>query len=66
MLKKRLTISLNEDDHEALSKMAEVEERSLSWVVNQAVKHFLSGKGIQQSFSIKTMEHGSKGHPRTQ
>jgi hypothetical protein len=39
--KKRLTISLDEGDHGDLLKLAEQEERSLNWVVVQAVRYYL-------------------------
>lgn len=40
-MKRRLTISMDEPDYRALEQLAEQDERSLSWVICQAVKFYL-------------------------
>lgn len=37
----RLTVSLEEQDHRALSQIAQVRDASLSWVVRQAIRQFI-------------------------
>lgn len=39
--KRRLTISLDEEDYAALQTIAETDDRSMSWVIGQAVKQYL-------------------------
>jgi predicted transcriptional regulator len=45
----RITVGLEQRDYDALATLAEQEERSLSWMVAQAVKEFLRGReeGVQ-------------------
>lgn len=40
-MKRRLTISLDEADYRALEQLAEQDDRSLSWIICQAVKLYL-------------------------
>ena len=37
----RLTVSLTEDDHEALTALADKDEVSISWVVRRAIEEYL-------------------------
>lgn len=39
--KRRLTISLDVDDYDEVRRLAESDDRSLSWVINEAVKCYL-------------------------
>ena len=39
--KKRLTISLDTPDYDELQALAERDDRSLSWVISQAVKRYI-------------------------
>jgi hypothetical protein len=45
----RITVGLEQRDYDALTALAEREERSLSWMVAQAVKELLRGReeGVQ-------------------
>lgn len=47
--KTRITVGLEQRDYENLAALAEQEERSLSWMVAQAVKELLRGRaeGVQ-------------------
>lgn len=47
MERRRLTISLEPEEYEALVHYAESNERSLNWVVKHAVKKFLSSEDPQ-------------------
>ena len=46
----RLTVSLTEDDHEALTALADEGEVSTSWVVRRAIEEYLRGRqtGMQK------------------
>ena len=46
----RLTVSLTEDDHEALTALADEREVSTSWVVRRAIEEYLRGhrSGVQE------------------
>lgn len=48
--KKRLTISLDAGDHAALQHLADREERSLNYLIVQAVKYYLE--------AVRTSENG--------
>lgn len=48
--KTRITVGLEQHDYDALADVAEKEERSLSWLVAQAVKLYL--KDREQSFQF--------------
>lgn len=37
----RLTVSLEEQDHDALAKLAAARDVSLSWLIRQAVRQFI-------------------------
>ena len=51
----RLTVSLTEDDHEALTALADKDEVSISWVVRRAIEEYLRRRptgvreGIQET-----------------
>ena len=55
----RLTVSLTEDDHEALTALADEGEVSTSWVVRRAIEEYLRGRrtgsreGTQESIEAK-------------
>lgn len=40
-MKRRLTISLDERDYVELERLADQDQRSMSWVICQAVKRYL-------------------------
>jgi len=42
--KVRITVGLEAGDYDALVALSEEEERSLSWLVAQAVRQFLAGR----------------------
>lgn len=46
----RLTVSLTEDDHEALTALADEGEVSTSWVVRRAIEKYLRERrsGVQE------------------
>lgn len=46
--KRRLTISLLEADYESLATYAAGQDRSMCWVVAQAVRQYLSGEQPEQ------------------
>ena len=55
----RLTVSLTEDDHEALTVLADKDEVSISWVVRRAIEEYLRRQttgvreGIQETMVTK-------------
>lgn len=56
----RITVSLEERDYEALTTLADREERSLSWLVAQAVKRYLENRdeGLQYPLRFSREESG--------
>jgi predicted transcriptional regulator len=38
----RLTVSLEEQDYQALNEIARERDASLSWVIRQAIRHFIN------------------------
>jgi hypothetical protein len=60
----RLTISLNGPDYEALSVYAEAQERSLSWVIAQAVKRFLASEQPQEQLPFAVAEPAPERPPQ--
>lgn len=56
----RLTISLEDDDYEQVTRLANVEERSLNWVITKAVKDFLRERRLLEQrplFEPNRREH---------
>lgn len=53
--KRRLTISLEAEDYEEVERLAEYDDRSLSWVINEAVKCYL--ELARQSDSSRPPRH---------
>lgn len=37
----RLTVSIEEQDHDALAKLADASDVSLSWLIRQAIRQFI-------------------------
>lgn len=52
MTKRRLTISLEQSDYEALLLVAEEEERSLSWLIGRALKLYLENQGVAEQLRL--------------
>jgi len=48
----RITIGLEQRDYDALAALAEQEQRSLSWMVAQAVKQLVAGRQEGAQFRI--------------
>lgn len=53
MSKRRITISLDPEAYSALTTVAEVTDRSLSWLASQAIKEFLER---QDAFKQKPID----------
>ena len=49
----RSSISLPEEDHAVLQRMADANEVSLSWMVRKAVKHFLDDADQMRLFNSR-------------
>lgn len=41
----RLTVSLEDQDYRALTEIAKARDASLSWVIRQAIRHFIETSG---------------------
>ncbi len=52
MSKCRLTISLDEEDHRKLTTLRQLEDRSLSWLINQAVKEYLRKQPLGKQLEL--------------
>lgn len=53
--KRRLTITLEQDDYAQIDQLAERDDRSLNWVINEAVKCYL--ELVRQSDSERPLRH---------
>lgn len=49
---RRLTISLDDRDYEQVSRLAQIEERSLSWVIGRAVKTYLETRKVAEQQNL--------------
>ncbi|MGD0192278.1 MAG: ribbon-helix-helix protein, CopG family [Rhizomicrobium sp.] len=45
----RLTITLDAADRAALERLAKQTERSLAWVVREAIRRYLAGDAVSQT-----------------
>ena len=52
MDKRRLTVSLERTDYEALLTVAEQEERSLSWLIGRALKMYLQEHAVAEQLTL--------------
>ncbi len=60
----RLTITMDEDDYEQVSRLAHAEERSLSWVIGKAVKEFLRERRLLEQRPLFDASVGERRRPR--
>jgi len=63
---RRFTVSINFEDFEALSAIKQQEERSMSWVIGQAIKVYLASRPRQLELPIFRETEGRRKKKRTE
>ena len=56
----RLTVSLDEADHAALSAMASKSDVSLSWVIRQAIQRFVREHGSEPELPLTLVRQAGR------
>lgn len=56
----RLTITLDADQYEQVSRLAKLEERSLSWTVRKAVQEYLRKRRVMEQLELPTARKGGR------
>ena len=55
---KRVTANLSEESFRLLEELAVEQDRSLSWLVNQAIDLYLKSQGKKKKWKANNPEHG--------
>jgi predicted HicB family RNase H-like nuclease len=61
----RLTVSLDADDHAALTAIAEKSDVSLSWVIRQAIHRFVQEHGAHPQLPLRLSASDPGGGQKT-
>ena len=56
----RLTVSLDEADYAALNAMASKSDVSLSWVIRQAIQHFVREHGAEPELPLTLVKQAGR------
>lgn len=52
---RRLTISLKEDDYRKVAQLGKLEDRSLSWIITQAVREYLERHPVVEQLTLEAI-----------